>query len=92
VRLTFKVRLFANTEAAPESDLEPAMADATSALLNAYSGDFELGGNVRAVDLLGMEGVPLNADAHFMNLSGIIYRVMDIAVPVLLNDVWTQSA
>jgi hypothetical protein len=92
VRITFKVRLFSNTEAAPESYLDPAVVDATSALLNAYSGDFELGGNVRAVDLLGMEGVPLSADAHFMNLSGIIYRVMDIAVPILVNDVWAQSA
>jgi hypothetical protein len=91
-RVTFKVRLFSNTEAAPESYLDRAMVDATSALLTAYSGDFELGGNVRAVDLLGMEGVPLSADAHFMNLSGIIYRVMDIAVPLLVNDAWDQSA
>jgi hypothetical protein len=91
-RLLFKVRLFSSTEAAPESYLEEAMTDATSALLTAYSGDFDLGASVRAVDLLGMEGVPLSANAHFMNLSGIIYRVMDIAIPVLVNDVWEQSA
>ncbi len=90
-RITFKVRLFSNTEAAPESYLERAMVDAASVLLTAYSGDFELGGNVRAVDLLGMEGVPLSADAHYMNLSGVIYRVMDLTIPILINDAWDQA-
>lgn len=92
VRLTFKVRLFSSTEAAPESYLERAMVDAVSVLLTAYSGDFDLGGNARAIDLLGMEGAALSANAHYMNLSGVIFRVMDIAVPVLLNDVWDQTA
>lgn len=91
-RITFKLRMFSSTEAAPESYLERGMVDAASALLTAYSGDFELGGNVRGVDLLGMEGQPLSANAHYMNLSGIIYRVMDIAIPVLVNDAWPQSA
>lgn len=94
VRITFKVRLFSSTEAAPESYLERAMVDATSALLTAYSGDFELGGDVgaRNIDLLGSEGQPLSANAHYMNLSGVIFRVMDITLPVLINDVWDQTA
>jgi hypothetical protein len=92
VRVLFKVRIFATTEAAPESYLERGMVDATSALLEAYSGDFELGGEARNVDLLGAHGVPLSANAHYMNLSGTIFRVMDITVPVLVNDVWTQTA
>lgn len=91
VRLLFKVRLFSSTEAAPESYLEEAMTDATDVLLTAYSGDFDLGATVRAVDLLGAEGVPLSANAHFMNLSGVVFRVMDIAIPVLVNDAWEQS-
>ena len=91
VRIVFKVRIFASTESAPESYLDPAMIDATSTLMNAYSGDFELSGDARAIDLLGMAGVTLSANAHYMNLSGIIFRVMDITVPVLLNDVWEQS-
>jgi hypothetical protein len=92
VRITFKVRLFSSTEAAPESYLERAMVDAASALLTAYSGDFDLGGEARNIDLLGSAGEPLSANAHYMNLSGVIYRVMDITVPVLLNDVWDQTA
>lgn len=92
VRLLFKVRLFSSTESTPESYLERAMVDAVSALLDAYSGDFELGGEVRAIDLLGMAGQPLAANAHYMNLSGVIHRVMDITLPVLVNDVWTQTA
>lgn len=92
VRILFKVRIFSSTEAAPESYLERAMVDATSALMNAYSGNFELGGNARNIDLLGSEGAPLSANAHYMNLSAVIFRVMDITLPVLLNDVWDQTA
>lgn len=92
VRVTYKVRLFAATEAAPESYLDPAMVAATDALITAYSGDFDLGAAVRAVDLLGADGVALSANAHYMNLSGVIYRVMDITIPVLVNDAWAQSA
>ncbi len=92
VRIVFKVRIFTSTEAAPEDHLEPAMVDAIDVLLTAYSGDFELGGSARNIDLLGSDGPALAANAHYMNLSGIIFRVMDITVPVLLNDVWSQSA
>jgi hypothetical protein len=92
VRITFKARLFSSTEAAPEGYLERAMVDAASALMNAYSGDFDLGGEARAVDLLGMHGVSLSCNAHYMNLSGIVFRVFDITIPVIVNDVWTQTA
>jgi hypothetical protein len=92
VRIRFKLRMFSSTEAAPESYLDRAMVDAASTLLNAYAGDFELGGDVRAIDVLGMEGEPLSANAHFMNLSGVIFRVQDITIPVLVNDVWTLTA
>jgi hypothetical protein len=91
-RVTFKVRLYIPTEAAPELWLDRAILAATSALMDAYSGDFELGGEARAIDLLGSAGSSLQADAHYMNLSGVVYRCMDISIPVLVNDVWAQSA
>lgn len=92
LRIVFKARLFSSTEAAPESYLDRAMVDAAGALFAAYSGDFELGGEARAVDLLGMHGIPLSCNAHYMNLSGIIFRVYDITIPILVNDAFDQSA
>lgn len=92
VRVLFKVRIFSSTEASPESYVERVMIQAATALWAAYAGDFDLGGEARAVDLLGMHGVTLACNAHYMNLSGTIYRVMDLTVPVLVNDVFDQSA
>jgi hypothetical protein len=92
VRINFKVRIFASTESPPESYLERAMVDATSALWSAYALDFELGGEARHIDLLGAEGQPLSANAHYMNLSGVIHRVVDITVPVIVNDVFDLAA
>lgn len=92
VRIIYKVRLFSSTEASPESYVERVMVEAADALFSAYSGDFELGGEARAIDLLGMHGVSLACNAHYMNLSGVIYRVMDLTVPVLINDVYDQTA
>ena len=92
IRITFKIRLFSSTEASPESYVERVMVEAASALFSAYSGDFELGGDARVVDLLGQHGTSLACNAHYMNLSGIVYRVMDLTVPVLVNDVFDQTA
>ena len=92
VRIVFKVRIFTSTEAAPESYVERVMIEAATALWSAYAGDFELGGEARAIDLLGMAGQPLACNAHYMNLSGVIHRVMDLTVPVLVNDVFDLTA
>jgi hypothetical protein len=92
VRIVFKVRLFTSTEASPESYVERVMVEAADALFSAYSGDFELGGEARNIDLLGIHGASLACNAHYMNLSGTIYRVMDLTVPILVNDVYDQSA
>jgi hypothetical protein len=58
----------------------------------AYSGDFELGGNVRNVDLLGQASEGLTAQAGYLEQDGKLYRVMTINLPLIVNDVWNQVA
>lgn len=89
-RVEYSVRLYTNMLADPQDMIDPNLADAADVLINAYSGDFDLGETVRNVDLLGQAGVPLSAEAGYLNQDGKNYRVITITLPLIVNDVWEQ--
>jgi hypothetical protein len=91
-RVVLNVRIYTSMLQEPQDAIDPAVADAVDALFTAYGGDFELGGAVEAVDLLGMAGPGLSAQAGYLTIADKIYRVMTITLPLLVNDVWTQTA
>lgn len=90
-RVAFQVRLFSNMLQEPQDAIDPEMVKAVDALLGAYSGDFDLGGSVRNVDLLGQAGAPMSAQAGYINQDGKLYRVMTIVLPVIVSDLWEQA-
>lgn len=90
-RIAFMVRVYASMLQDPPDAIDPNILDATSALLVAYSGDFELGGNVRNVDLLGAHGPGLTGQAGYITQDGQLFRVMTITIPVIVSDVFTQA-
>lgn len=92
IRLAFYVRLYAGLLTEAEDAIDPNLMTALDALLTAYSGDFTLGGLVRQVDLLGAFGNPLAARAGYLVEGGAEFRVMTITLPVVVNDLWVQSA
>ncbi len=92
IRLGLNVRVYASMLSEPQDAIDPAVVKAVDALLAAYSGDFTLGGVVRAVDLLGSVGTPLSARAGYLTQDSKLYRVMTITVPLIVNDVWEQVA
>ena len=85
-------RIYSNMIQEPEDDIDPSVVAATDALMAAYTGDFTLGGNVMMVDLLGSNGEPLSARAGYINVSGTMFRSMDITIPLVVADAWTQGA
>lgn len=91
-RVVFTVRIFSNMLQEPQDEIDPNITAAVDALMNAYSGDFSLDGLARNVDLLGQHGVALSAQAGYVPIGNPpkLYRIMDISVPVIVNDVWTQ--
>lgn len=89
-RVVFNVRIYTSMLAEPADAIDPNMLAAVDQLMTAYSGDFELGGAVRNVDLLGQTGTPLSAQAGYLQQDGTLYRVMTLVLPVLVNDVWEQ--
>lgn len=90
--LIVNVRLYTNMLAEPQDLIDPNLVKATDALMNAYNGDFTLGDLVRNVDLLSQFGEGLSARAGYLEQDRKMFRVMTINLPLVVNDVWTQSS
>ena len=88
-RVEFAARLYRNMFAEPQSDLE--IIGALDTLMAAYSGDFTLGGLVRSIDLLGAYGAPLGATPGYATVGTTLFRVVDVVLPLIVNDLWTQA-
>lgn len=91
-RLELAGRLYLPADTEPQGDVDTAVTGAVNGLMNAYCGDFELGGTVAEVDLLGMYGASLGADFGYTTFTGgTTYRVANLVIPLTLNDVWTEA-
>jgi hypothetical protein len=91
--LVFLVRIYSNMLQEPQDHIDPNMLRAASALMRRYHDDFDfdLHPLVRNVDLLGMSGTSLGCVAGYLEVDRKMYRIYDITVPVIVNDMWTQS-
>lgn len=83
-------RITGNMLQKPEDEIDSRMITAAATLIGAYSGDFDFGATVRAVDLLGMYGQKLRAKAGYIQYGQGMYRAMDLIIPVVVNDMWSQ--
>lgn len=90
VRLVMRIRIYTSMLMDPPDQIDPNVIEALDVLLNAYSGDFTLDGLIRNVDLLGQSGTPMQADAGYLNQDGKMMRIVDITLPMIINDVWEQ--
>lgn len=95
-RLEFSIRIYSPRMQTPRSSVDRALLVATATVLAALSGDFELTNVpddlVRLVDLLGAYGDPLEANPGWITEGGSPYRIQEITVPLILNDVFPQVA
>lgn len=89
--VTFTADIGRNVATEPQDDIEIEITKATSLLIAAYSGDFDLGGNVRCVDLLGQESGGLTADPSYAKHDdGPVFRLVTVTIPLIVNDVFSQ--
>lgn len=92
VAMVWMGRIMGSAFAEPIDQVDPNMARAGATLIGEYHGNYSLGGKVAAVDLLGMSTHRLNGQAGFININNRFFRVMTITIPMLVDDVWPQSA
>lgn len=90
VRIGLSARIYLPMVVEPQDGIDPAMLAAADALMRAYSADFDLGGLVESVDLLGRHGEPLAGKAGYLEQDGTEYRVFVITLPLVVNDLWPQ--
>jgi hypothetical protein len=91
--LVLMQRVYTNFISQPFDAIDPNVLSAVSWLIGAYSADFDLGGagGTRNVDLLGAEGVPLAAQAGYIEIDRKMNRVMTVTIPIVVNDMWSQE-
>jgi hypothetical protein len=87
-----QLRVYQNMLSEPEDAIDPAVFDAVDDLAARVTGGFTFGGLLRAVDLLGTYGTPLMAVAGYVTIQQTMYRCVDLAMPLIVNDVWDQEA
>lgn len=94
-RLEFSIRIYGPRLKTPRPNVDRDLLAATVLLIGQYSADFELvnvpDGLVRCIDLLGAYGEPVNAKPGWLTQDGSPYRIQEITVPLILNDVWPQG-
>jgi hypothetical protein len=89
--VTLHARVYQNFISRPFDAIDPKVLSAVADIMKVLSGDLDLGGEARAVDLLGMTGESLSAQAGYIDIDRKVYRVMTINVPIIINDMFDQG-
>lgn len=90
--LVAMIRLYSPMLQEPQDAIDPALVAATDTIIGDLSADYTLDGTIRNVDLLGQSGTSLGAQAGYVSIQQTMYRVIDITVPCLVSDAWSQTA
>lgn len=78
----------------PEDLIDFALLGGADAVMGAMISDSKIGitdGSVRCVDVLGSDGEPLRAECGWVDIGQTQYRMCDVFIPILLNDVWNEG-
>lgn len=91
--LVFNIRSYTNMLQEPADAIDPNMVKAVSNLIRRYHDDFDFGLDpvVRNVDVFGEAGVPLEAQSGYLEIGGPMHRIIDLTLPLIVNDVWPQN-
>lgn len=91
--LEFNLRTFSSMLQEPQDAIDPNLTRACSSIMRKIHGDFDFGGVISHVDLLGMEGTSLNNVMGYVSIGGgdsKLYRCGTMTIPCIVNDVWPQ--
>lgn len=91
-RVELRVRIYTPMLQEPQDDIDPSVTRAATGLMRSLHGGFTLGGLVRCCDVLGAHGDPLRSQSGYVPQDGHLLRVMDVHVPLIINDLFEQVA
>lgn len=91
VVLVVNLRLYANMMQEPQDAIDASLTLAADAVFTAYVGDFDLGSTARMLDVFGSEGFNMDCRFGYLRQDAVLFRVAEMVLPVIINDVWTES-
>lgn len=98
VVLEYQCNIMMNMKAEPADSIDPITMNAAGEYMSLLAGGFTLGDTAREVDLLAGDSEGLRAVAGYVAIGGQrgdgtqLMRVMQVFVPILVNDCWTLGA
>jgi hypothetical protein len=97
LRVAWYLRIYQNFLSEPQDLIDPSVMKAMAAVMEALSADFDLDlPAVRAIDLLGITGPPMGAEAGYVPMgppnAQKIYRCMTLTIPIIVDDAFVQVA
>lgn len=89
----FIARFYILMQKEPQDYIDPSLMMASSNVMRRFHDnfDFNLDPMVRNVDVFGQCGTVMRLQAGYVEQDNAMFRVMDLTVPVILNDVWPQN-
>jgi hypothetical protein len=69
----------------PQNSLEAELASAVSKLMSNLLGDTDLESSVMSIDAGGIDGTAMSATYGYVTIGGVMYRVVDIGIPLIVN-------
>jgi hypothetical protein len=87
--VVFTLRIYMPMITGALDTVDPQMATAAAGMIGTLTAGYTLGGSVIEVDVLGSNGKPLSADAGYLKDQPT--RIMDINIPLVVDNVWGQA-
>lgn len=84
--ISFLVNIWSAANQRPLESIDPEVLAVAGSFIGALAGGFTLGGTIRNIDLFAVRARPAWAD-----FQGKQYRVMQVNVPAVINDLWTEE-
>lgn len=88
------VRLYAKAFRDTQSmeSVEKTLAEAAEQVMSDLATDFDLGGNIRAIDIGGTYGTSMGVSFGYVDIGGEMERIADIALPIIVDNSITATA
>lgn len=84
-------RIYRNQTAHPNEGVPVAVLEAVDDFIESLHTDLKLDRDDSTVDLFGFGQNRMGANAGLLEFNGTIYRFVDVTIPILVKDVWTQQ-
>ena len=80
------IRIYADMLAEPQEWNEYGLAEVAENLINKLLTDADLNSKIMTIDAAGMAGQGLEMRWGYLDVSGKMHRIVDIGLPLLVND------